>query len=238
VRLMHLTKYAAIAGALATPLAFVAPASATTGGSSSAFGLSASGLVNIPQTPAVSSATQPNNKSLAELPLNPLAELKILHVGATAGHARASVVDLKVAKAALSAHLITAKCAGGKGSSHLVKASLAGHRLAVNPAPNSALSAPVQGLGTVSVVLNKQVHNADGGLTVTAIELNLPIAPGKTQTISISSATCGGGSVGSPGDPGSPGGPTASPSPSPTSSTPPGEAPKPTPVPGDLPVTG
>lgn len=238
MRLMHLTKYAAIAGALATPLAFVAPASATTSGSSSAFGVSASGLVNIPQTPAVSSTAQPNNKSLAELPPNPLVKLKVLHTRATPGHARASVVDLKVAKAALSAHLITARCTGGAGSSRLVKASLAGHGLAVNAAPNSALSVPVQGLGTVSVVLNKQVHNADGGLTVTAIELNLPIAPGKTQTVSISSVTCDGGSAGAPGAPGSPGDPTTSPSPSPTSSTPPSEAPQPTPVTGDLPVTG
>jgi hypothetical protein len=235
---MHLTKHAAIAGVLATPLAFVASASATTGGSSSAFGVSASGLVNIPKTPAVTSTAQPNNKSLAELPTNPLVELKLLRVGATPGHARASVLDLKVAKAALTAHLITATCAGGKGSSHLVKASLAGRRLAVDAAPNSTLSVPVQGLGTASVVLNKQVHSADGGLTVTAIELSLPIGRGKAQTISISSATCVGGSAGSPGAPGSPGKPTTSPSPSPTSSTPPGEAPKPTPVPSDLPVTG
>jgi hypothetical protein len=47
--LTHLTRYAA----LAAPLAFVAPASATTGGTTSAFGVAASGLVTIPQTPAV-----------------------------------------------------------------------------------------------------------------------------------------------------------------------------------------
>ncbi|MCW2946692.1 MAG: hypothetical protein JWR24_3409, partial [Actinoallomurus sp.] len=179
MRLMHLTKYAAIAGALATPLAFVASASAststTTGGSSSAFAISASGLVNIPQTPAVSSAAQPNDKSLVQLPPNQLVELKILHVDATPGHARASVADLKLVKALLTAHLVTAKCTNGQGSSNLVKASLAGQHLAVNAAPNSGLNVPVQGLGTVSLVLNKQVHNADGSLTVTAIQLSLPI---------------------------------------------------------------
>jgi hypothetical protein len=237
VRLMHLTKYAAIAGALATPLAIAAPASATTGGGNAAFGISATGLVNIPQTPAVSSTTQPNDKSLVELPPNPLVQLKVLHVTAKPGHARAAVVDLKVPQAQLSAHLITARCEGGKGSSHLVKASLAGHRLAVDAAPNSTIAVPLQGLGTASVVLNKQVHNADGGLTVTAIEVSLSLGPGKAQTISVSSATCSGGSAGNPGDPGSPGGPTASPTPTPTP-TPPGEAPAPTPVPGNLPVTG
>ena len=239
MRLTQATRYAAIAGALATPLAFAVPASAATGGGDSAFGLSASGLVNIPPTPAVSSAARPHDKSLVTLPANPLVQLKVLHVTAKNGHARASVVDLKVAKARLSAHLITARCDSGRGSSHLVKASLAGRRLAVDAAPNSSVSVPVQGLGTASVVLNKQVRNPDGGLTVTAIEISLPLGPGRAQTIDISSATCGGGSVGAPGGPGSPGSPNPSPTPSsPGSSTPPGQAPAPTPVPGNLPVTG
>ena len=245
MRLTRVTRYAAIAGALATPLAFAVPASAATGGGDSAFGLSASGLVNIPPTPAVSSAARPHDKSLVELPANRLVRLKVLHVTTKKGHARASVVDLKVAKAALSAHLITARCDRGRGSSHLVKASLAGHRLAADAAPNSSVSVPVQGLGTVSVVLNKQVRNPDGGLTVTAIEVSLPLGPGRAQTIDISSATCSGGSVGTPGSPGSPSGPGSpgAPSPSPTpgspgSSTPPSQAPAPTPVPGNLPVTG
>jgi hypothetical protein len=231
-----LTRYAAIAGALATPLAFMAPASAATGGASAAYGIAATGLVNIPQTPSVSSAAQPNDKSLVELPPNPLVSLKVLHVSAAPGKARASVVDLKVAQAALSAHLITAKCVGGKGSSHLVKASLAGHKLAVDAAPNSTIAVPVTGLGTVSVVLNKQAHDAAGNLHVTAIEVNLPLGPSKAQTISISSATCSGDSDGDPG------GPPSSPAPTPTATsnptTPPGEAPAPTPVPGDIPVTG
>jgi hypothetical protein len=230
-----LTRYAAIAGALATPLALMAPASAATGGAGAAYGVAATGLVNIPQTPAVTSTSQPNDKSLAELPPNPLVSLKVLHVTAAPGKARASVVDLKVAQAALTAHLVTAKCVAGKGASHLVKASLAGHRLAVDAAPNSTVAVPVTGLGTVSVVLNKQVHDAAGNLVVTAIEVNLPVGAGKAQTISISSATCSGDMPGGPGN--TPGSPT--PTPTPTSpGTPPGEAPAPTPVPGDIPVTG
>jgi hypothetical protein len=232
VRLMHLTKYAAVAGALAVPAAFAAPASATSGGSGSAFGIGADGLVSLPHTPAVSSAMPPGDKSLAELPPNPLIDLKLLHVTAHPGHARASVLDLKVARAELTAHLVTAECKNGKGSSRLVDASLSGHRLAVGAAPNSSLKVPVQGLGDVSVILNKQVRGADGGLTVTAIQISLPLVMGKTQTISISSASCrGDGSVHAPGSP-------SSPTPTPTSPTPPGEAPAPTPVPSDLPVTG
>lgn len=235
MRLMHLTRYAALAGALATPLAFVAPASAATGGTGSAFGVAGAGLVNIPPTPAVSSVTRPNDKSLLQLPANPLVQLKVLHVTAKPGRARASVVDLDVARAQLSAHLITARCDGGTGASHLVKASLAGHRLAADAAPNSSVTVPVQGLGTASVVLNKQVRNADGGLTVTAIQISLPLGPGKAQTISVSSATCSGG----PSGPGGPGSPSPSPTPSaPGVTPPPSQAPAPTPVPGNLPVTG
>lgn len=226
MRLMHLGKYAAVAGALAAPMAFVAPASATSGGSGSAFGVGADGLVSLPHTPAVSSATPPSDRSLAELPPNPLIDLKLLHVTANPGHARASVLDLKVAQARLSAHLVTAQCRNGRGSSRLVDASLGGHRLAVSAAPNSSVSVPAQGVANVSVVLNKQVRGADGGLTVTAIQLSLEVA-GQTQTVSISSASCRGGSHA-----------PSKPSPTPTPPTPPGEAPAPTPVPSDLPVTG
>jgi hypothetical protein len=230
VRLKHLTTFVAIAGAVAVPAAIAATASASpAGGAASAFGVSATGLVNIPQTPAVSSLTGPGHKSLVELPANPLVKLKALHTSAAAGASRASIVDLKVAKPALSAHLITSKCVGGVGSSHLVKASIAGHRLAADAAPNSTVAIPVQGLGSVSVVLNKQVHNADGSLTVTAIEVKVGLAAGKAQAIAISSATCAAGDATPPKTPG----------PTPTStSTPPGQAPVPTPVPSDLPVTG
>jgi hypothetical protein len=221
----------AIAGALAIPAAIAATTASASppGGTSSAYGLSATGLVNVPAVPQVTSATGPHDKSLAELPPNPLVKLKVLHTSAVGDRSRASVVDLKVAKAALSAHLITAKCVGGQGSSHLVKASLAGKRLAVDAAPNSTVAVPVQGIGTVSVVLNKQVHNPDGSLTVTAIEVKLALATGEAQTIDISSATC---AAGAPKPPTTP-----TPTPTPTN-TPPGQAPVPTPVPSDLPVTG
>ncbi|MEV0406379.1 hypothetical protein [Actinoallomurus sp. NPDC050550] len=222
---------AVIAGALAAPLALTGTASATAG-TGSAYGLAATGLVNIPQTPAVTATA---DKSLVSLPANPLIDVKVLHVTAKPAFARASVVDLRVAKAALTASLVTATCKGGRGVSHLADARLAGHRLAVDAAPNSALNVPVQGLGTVGVTLNKQVRNPDGSLTVTAIEVRLTDA----QTISVSSATCAssGGTSTTP-----PGGPTETPVPTPTApgtpTSPPSQAPKPTPVPSNLPVTG
>jgi hypothetical protein len=214
---------AVITGALAAPLALAATASATTG-TGSAYGLAATGLVSIPQTPAVTATA---DKSLVSLPANPLIDVKVLHVTAKPAFARASVVDLRVAKAALTAHLVTATCKGGTGVSHLAEARLAGHRLAADAAPNSALTIQVPGLGAAAVVLNKQTRAPGGGLTVTAIEVTLPLPPGRTQTISISSATCTGGTPSTPSKP-----------PTPTPTTPPSQAPKPTPAPSNLPVTG
>jgi hypothetical protein len=222
---MHMRKhlkYAAITGAVAAPVAAAAivipAASATSGGTpSSAFGISADGLVNIPETPAVSSASHPNTRSIVSVPRNPLVHLSVLRTRAVPGHAEASVVDLKVAKAAispsavLSAKLITARCDGGAGSSRLVDVRLAGRAIQAGASPNSRITVPVEGLGGVQVTVNKQVHNPDGSVTITGLELAVQ-ALDKSQTIAISSATCAGQAS--------------------------GEAPKPTPVPSNLPVTG
>jgi len=203
VRLTRVSTSIAIAGAIGVPATIAATASASPApGVSWAYGVSAVGLVNVPQTPQVSSLKGPRDKSLAELPPNPLVKLKVLHTSATPGRSRASVVDLKVARAALSAHLVTA--------------------------PNSTVAVPVAGLGTVSVVLNKQTRGADGSLTVTAIEVKLTLATGQAQAIDVSSATCSAGT---------PKVPTPTPTPTRTGTTPP-SAPVPTPVPTDLPVTG
>jgi len=231
VSLSNIARYAAIAGALAAPLALVVPAaSATTGGTGSAYGIAAAGpLVNLPPTPSVQA---PGRNSGARLPANPLIHLRLLDVAAKPGHARASVADLRVVKSALTAHLIVARCYNGRGSSDLARVSLAGRRLKAHASPNTRISILVRGLGTVAVTLNKQVRTAGGGLTVTALEISLPLGPGRQQVVDVSSASCSAGS-GTPSTPP----PTATPAPSPTSSAP-GEAPKPTPVPSNLPVTG
>jgi hypothetical protein len=215
MRLTQLTKVAAVAGVIAAPLTVAVPATyAGTGAASSAFAIGAGGVVSIPQTPAVASSAQPARESVAELPANPLLNASILTATASAGRARASAADLNSAKIGLSAHLITARCENGIGSSNLAKAVLNGHALRAGAAPNTALTVGLDTLGAASVVLNKQVRDAGGRLTVTALELSVALAPGRTQTISIASATCG--PISKPGD----------------------EAPVPTPVPGDLPVTG
>lgn len=237
----HFIRYAAVAGALAAPLAAAAtPASATTAGGSSAFGLSATGLLSIPQTPAVSSASAPHDKSLTKLPDNRLVQLSVLRARAMGNRSEASVVDLKIAQAAilktavLSAKVITSKCVDGAGSSKLVDVKLAGRSIQVGASPNSTVTVPVQGVGGVRVTINKQVHNPNGSLTVTGLELAVQ-ALGKSQVIDIASATCAphgktppATPPSQPSDPGNPG----------TPQSPPAEAPTPTPVNSDLPVTG
>jgi hypothetical protein len=219
---------AAVAGAMATPLALAAPASATADGTGAAYGIAADGLVNIPPTPAVaSSAHQPSRKSLIALPANQLIQAGVLNAEAWAGHGRASVADVRLAEIGLSAELISAKCENGNAVSHLANVTVAGRRLDVSPKPNSSVPVVLDKLGLVTLTLNKQAHNPDGGLTVTAIELTIKLVD-KVQTVSIASATC---NAGSEEPPTTPGGPNPTPAP-------PGEAPAPTPVTGDLPVTG
>ncbi|MBA9003220.1 choice-of-anchor P family protein [Thermomonospora cellulosilytica] len=239
-----LTTGAALAGLVAAPLVVAAtPAYAAPGGKGSAHAVTATGLVNIPATPAVaSSARRPVSKSVAELPANPLVRASVLSAAAGAGQARAGVADLAIARLGLTAEAVTAKCVNGRGVSNLAKVVLRGERLRAAAAPNTGLTVGLDGVGTASVVLNKQVRRPGGGLTVTAIEVTLPPVAGKTQTISIASATCapGGGKSPAPTPTGPDrtppvkGTPTAKPSPS----VPVVQAPSPKPVPGDLPVTG
>jgi len=227
--------HVAVAGLLAAPLAMTAaPAYATTG-YGSAYAITATGPVAIPPTTTVSSAgRRPLSKSLLELPANPILRARALNSAAWAGHARASVAELALAKAQLVAKLITAKCEHGRGASHLVQVRLAGHLLAATPRPNSGIDIALGPLGTATGMLNKQVRNADGSLTVTAIELKVPLGPAGAQTISVASVTCGRTGAVNPSAPDEHTPPNGSGVPG----TPPAQAPKPTPVGTDLPVTG
>lgn len=194
----------------------------------SAYALSATGPVAVPKISAVLFNGKPAERSLVSVPHNELLSAKVLHTNAGKAMARASVADVMVKKLMLSANAVTAKCTHGVGSVELVAARLHGKKLAVTPSPNSAVSADLGPLGKATVTLNKQTRNADGTLTVTAIEARVPIA-GKMQTVTISSATCGKAAAHQPAPaPEQPGGPQK----------PPGQAPKPTPVHHDLPVTG
>ncbi len=177
---MHKPVLAAVALA-ATALTPLAPAQAASR-SGFAYGIAANGsLLNLGPLPAVSSG----HSSLLSVPANPLLAAGVLDVTATLTHARASVTDAKILKAALSASLITATCTAGAGRSSLVDATLAGTRLPATPGPNTAVGPiKVPGVGAVDLTLNKQVRHG-GRLTVTAIALDV-----LGQRVSIASASC------------------------------------------------
>lgn len=232
---MSFTRYAtgivgvACAGALVAAPAAAAPA--RTAGHSSATALAATGPIAVPAVSPVTFAGRTADHSLLKLPANKLVSAKVLHSTAKSGSARASVADLAVKKLQLSAHAVTAKCSHGKGHVDLVSVRLGKKKLAVSPAPNSAVRADLNGLGTATVTLNKQTRGADGSLRVTAIEARVPLGK-KTETITISTANCAPGHKPGPA-------PTSSPSsPAPAPTGPGNKAPAPTPVHHDLPVTG
>ncbi|TNY36768.1 choice-of-anchor P family protein [Thermomonospora catenispora] len=227
---------AALAGMAAAPaIALAAPAHAAPASAGSAHALAAGGLVNIPATPAVtSSAQRPVHKSVVELPANSLVRASALSAAAGAGRARASVADLTVAKLGLTAEAVSATCVDGRGAVNLVKAAVNGKGLRAAVAPNTGLRVGLDGVGTASVVLNKQVRRPDGRLTVTAIEVVLPPVAGKSQTLSIASVTC------APVErtPKPTKKPDSTPTVKPSPSVPAAQAPAPKPVVKDLPVTG
>jgi hypothetical protein len=202
----------ATAGLLTAGLAASAtPAfAATPGGEGSAYGLTVTGPLAVPPTPAVSSGTGTVSKSLLRENRTKLVKASALDVSASAARARSSVAHLSVPTAKLLASAVTARCTGAHGSAHLARAVLAGRRLDASPPPNTTVPVDVDGLGRTSLVLNKQQRTADGRLAVTAMELTLP---GGKGAVRIASATCGRADV-------------------------PSEAPAPTPVKHDLPFTG
>lgn len=230
---------ACVGAMLAAPAGAAVPAKAS--GHNAATALSGSGPITVPTISAVTYAGKTADRSLLQLPANDLVSAKVLHSTAKADSARSAVADVLVKKLDLSAHAVVAKCSHGHGTVELVSAEAHGKKLAVSAAPNSAVKVGLGQLGTATVTLNKQTRAADGSLTVTAIEAQVPLGK-KMETIDISTATCAphhGKTPGGPGHPGHPGKPSQPPSEQP--SQPPsdgGQAPAPTPVHHDLPVTG
>lgn len=229
---------ACVGAMLAAPAGAAVPAHAP--GHNAATALSGNGPIAVPTISAVTFAGKTADRSLLELPSNPLVSAKVLHSTAKADSARSAVADVLIKKLDLSAHAIVAKCSHGHGTVDLVSAEAHGQKLAVSPSKNSAIKVGLGKLGTAVVTLNKQTHAPDGSLTVTAIEAQVPLG-GKKETIDVSTATCAPHHGKAPIGPGHPGKPAPSQPPSAQPSQPPsnnGQAPAPTPVHHDLPVTG
>ncbi|MER5263554.1 choice-of-anchor P family protein [Actinosynnema sp. NPDC002837] len=107
---------------------------------------------------------------------------------------RASAADVRLdllSTATVSAELVEAECAatqkGLTGQTQFVGLDLG--RLdwvGARPAPNTTVDVDL-----AEVVLNEQVRNADGSLTVNAVHVTLSGASGPVGDLVLSSATCG-----------------------------------------------
>lgn len=177
--------------ALVLPLS---PASASTDTGGSAFGIAAHGPITIKPVPSVlTSTTEIVRKNLLrERGVGQLLTASVMSVAASPDHATSSVADLNGLRSQLRADAIAAQCHNGQGGVQLTHATIAGKALEVSPAPNTRLPITLDTLGTVALTLNKQAVQPNGGLTVTAVAVTLPLGGGRSQTIDIASATCRG----------------------------------------------
>jgi hypothetical protein len=227
VTFLHVTKRTAAAAATAALTAAatimaLAPAPVLADTSpSSATGILTSGLGLAPVS-TVSSNGKAEDSSLLSTPSIPALTASVLHVFADGaqGTARASAADLNIGGSQLIASLVTASCKPGGGNATLLNAIVGGHAIPVAPPPNTTIAVPPGAGHIVAITLNKQVKNSQGGLTVTALEVQLGTGSAQ-KTIDISTANCAA--------------PTTT-----TAHTSPAvpAAPAPVPLRGDLPVTG
>jgi hypothetical protein len=183
---------------------------------------------------AASNTHGPNSASTVDATLKGLVSAKVLTStskhngdGTVASSASTTQVALPllrgVAGATPTASVITAQCRstahGITGSSDLADLNLGKIGRVSAATPNLKLGIP----GVVEVIANEQIHNADGSLTVNALDIKLlggkllnAVGSGR---IVISSATCAAATTP----------PTTPPSSTPPSSTPPSTVPPTTP---------
>ncbi|WP_433265848.1 choice-of-anchor P family protein [Actinosynnema sp. CS-041913] len=223
---------------------FAAP-SAFAATTSSAFALSASGLLAIEPLAALDGSKGFRQTSVASVRLPdakaPIVSVGVLNSEVDAGRARASVKDLKAQLGflklpgdfgSLTAETISASCVDGVGEATLAGAKIGTVGLEVQPGANTEVQVP----GLLSVVLNKQTVAADGSLTVVAVSIEVA----GVQKIDIASATCAKADEPETTAPPAPTTSSTPAEPATTSPAPaaPGKAPRPTPVDGHLAVTG
>ncbi len=201
--------------ASAVLLAGGAPASAASG-DGSAYGIKVDvTLLGVPAVHAgplaAASTNGPTSDSLASAAVPGVLTAGVINTSAHkdsntgAVTAAASTADVRLpllaALGTVGAKVIAAKCvatqAGEAGSATLTDAQLGSlGTLAVNPAPNSTVDVKLPVVGNVArLVLNEQIHNPDGSLTVNAVHLHLLGGRGVGALgdgdVIISSATCG-----------------------------------------------
>ncbi|MGW5716692.1 choice-of-anchor P family protein [Amycolatopsis sp. NPDC003865] len=122
--------------------------------------------------------------------------------GAVTAKATTANVGLPLLKAALGdvgiktvEAVCTATQAGVKGSSTLADAKLGSiGTVDASPAPNTQVKVGIAGINIATIILNEQIKNPDGSLTVNAIHVKLlggVVGSLGSGDVIVSSATCG-----------------------------------------------
>ncbi|NBE53266.1 prealbumin-like fold domain-containing protein [Streptomyces boluensis] len=208
-----------VAGRTALGAVFAASLVATTAGTahaaageSSAYGAKASlGPVTIAETVKSAFPGGPPSANLASLTLPTIGSINAIETTATGNasdgttHSTAQTAEASVnlALATVSADAITATCDATPGSTPVGSATVTNGAATTplgigditfpaNPAPNTTLTLPA-GLG--EVILNEQIENGDGSLTVNAIHLNVASPSPFAGELVIASTTCGAGTA-------------------------------------------
>ncbi|MDI3404997.1 choice-of-anchor P family protein [Streptomyces cavernicola] len=207
-------------GRAALGVAFAASLVATTAGTahaaageSSAYGAAATlgTVVDIPETAKSAYPGGPPSADLATLALGGMGSVNALSTtatgdsttGVTQSTARTAQASLNLDAATVGADAVTATCDAKPGSDPTGSAtvtngaattplSIGDVTFPANPAPNTDVTLP-GGLG--SVVLNEQITNPDGSLTVNAMHIKVASPTHLAGDVVIASATCKAGTA-------------------------------------------
>lgn len=146
-----------------------------TGPTSSAYGISASGLLTINPTPfAESKDGEPAHDQLLKLEPTKNLSVGVLTVDALGGAARTSVAEVDLL-GLIKADLITTSCKDGRGALEIVNGSVLGTKLPSHPISGQKIDvSPL-----LTVTLGDETRNDDDSITVTGIELT--VLPGTTD---------------------------------------------------------
>jgi hypothetical protein len=213
---LPMTRRAAVAGlvAVATLVLGSTPASAAPGDASArgaTLDLSLLGRDAVSTGPfAAADANGPTTGTFATVDVPEVLRTGVLNasasrddrtggVGSWASTADVRLDLLATATGGVTADLVEAECAatqkGVMGKSELVGLDLGRlGEVGVEPAPNTTLDVDLLGVDVAEVVLNEQIRNADGSLTVNALHVRL-IGGAATSVgagdLVVSSVTCG-----------------------------------------------
>ncbi|SDY65650.1 hypothetical protein SAMN05421504_106279 [Amycolatopsis xylanica] len=212
----HLLRRAGLLGAVVAGvvLAGAVPASAAAG-DGSAYGVKADvkllGADAVQAGPfSAASTAGPEKMSLAKVDLPGILVAGAINTeakrdaesGAVSSKASTADVRLPLLEGALGkvgVKLIEAKCSatqkGVQGSSTFAKADLGSlGEIPVTPAANTTLKVGLGDINVATVILNEQIKNKDGSLTVNALHVKLlgaALQPLGSGDVIVSSATCG-----------------------------------------------